>query len=328
MSITAQLSSRLDRAAEKFLGEGAPQVDFSAPPGEAALLSPDSVSWRVFKNPVALFIGGVTAVLLEFAEPRVRSGVWEHSTFRTDPVGRMKRTGLAAMVTVYGARSVAEKMIAGVRSMHERVNGATPAGQAYAASDPELLNWVHATASFGFLEAYCAYVNPLGADDRDRFYAEGKTAAALYGATGVPASVADQRAMFAAMAPRLEKSGIVFEFLDIVRKARALPAPLNLAQGVLVRAAIAILPTETRGALDLGARYDLNPVERLFVRRMGWRAERVVLKSAPPAQSCLRLGLPADTLYRQRTPFSFSPRVCAGGSTALREAPTHHPELA
>ena len=46
----------------------------------------DSVAWRVFRNPVALFVGGVTAVILELAEPRVRSGVWDHTTFRTDPL--------------------------------------------------------------------------------------------------------------------------------------------------------------------------------------------------------------------------------------------------
>ena len=51
-------------------------VDFSRPAGEPALVSPDSVSWRVFKNPVSLFIGGVTAVIMELAEPRVRTGVW------------------------------------------------------------------------------------------------------------------------------------------------------------------------------------------------------------------------------------------------------------
>lgn len=274
-------------------------MDFSQPKGEAALLSPDSISWRVFKNPVALFIGGVTAVLLEFAEPRVRSGVWDHSTFRKDPVGRLKRTGLAAMVTVYGARSVAEKMIAGVRGMHGRVNGATPSGQTYAASDPELLNWVHATASFGFLEAYCAYATPLSAEERDRFYAEGKAAAALYGATGVPASVSDQQAIFAAMAPRFERSEIVFEFLDIMKTARALPQPVRLTQGLLVRAAVDLLPPEARRAIGLGEKWSLNPVERLLVRRMGWRADRIVLGSAPPAQSCLRLGLPVDYLYRR-----------------------------
>ena len=52
-------------------------IDFSRPIGEAALVPPDSLSWRVFKNPLSLFIGGVTAVILELAEPRVRTGVWE-----------------------------------------------------------------------------------------------------------------------------------------------------------------------------------------------------------------------------------------------------------
>lgn len=299
MSFTGHLSSSLDRAAQKFLADGAPRIDFAQPAGEAALVGPDSVSWRVFRNPVALFIGGVTAVLLEFAEPRVRSGVWEHSTFRADPVGRLKRTGLAAMVTVYGARSVAEKMIAGVRRMHDRVNGATPSGHAYSANDAELLNWVHATASFGFLEAYCAYACPLSAADRDRFYSEGQAAAALYGATGAPNSVAEQRAMFAATAPRFERSEIVFEFLAIMRTAPALPQPVRLAQGTLVRAAVELLPREARRALGLGERYGLNPVERLLVRRMGGRADRIVLRSAPPAQACMRLGLPADYLYRR-----------------------------
>jgi uncharacterized protein (DUF2236 family) len=63
-------------------------ADFLRPAGAAALVSPDSVSWRVFKNPLSLFIGGVAAVILELAEPRVRTGVWEHTTFRTDPIRR------------------------------------------------------------------------------------------------------------------------------------------------------------------------------------------------------------------------------------------------
>jgi hypothetical protein len=45
-------------------------ADFLRPAGEAALVSPDSVSWRVFKNPLSLFIGGVAAVIMELAELR------------------------------------------------------------------------------------------------------------------------------------------------------------------------------------------------------------------------------------------------------------------
>src|SRR6476620_12245333 len=101
------------------------KVRFVEPVGEHALAPPDSVSWRIFKNPVALFIGGVAAVILELAEPAVRTGVWEHTDFRRDPMRRLERTGMAAMVTVYGARSVAEKMIAGVVQRHERIEGTT-----------------------------------------------------------------------------------------------------------------------------------------------------------------------------------------------------------
>src|SRR5258708_30653938 len=119
-------------------------ADFLRPAGEAALVSPDSVSWRVFKNPLSLFIGGVAAVILELAEPRVRTGVWEHTTFRTDPIRRLRRTGLAAIVTIYGTRGKAEAMIARIRRMHDRVAGLTPAGAICRANEPGILSWVQA----------------------------------------------------------------------------------------------------------------------------------------------------------------------------------------
>jgi uncharacterized protein (DUF2236 family) len=119
--LTALMHDRLDRAALDLLGNAAHSVDFARPHGEPALVAADSVSWRIFKNQVTMFIGGVAAVLLEFAEPKVRDGVWQHSTFRQDAMKRLQRTGLAAMATVYGARSQAEAMIAGVVRRHGRV---------------------------------------------------------------------------------------------------------------------------------------------------------------------------------------------------------------
>src|SRR5262245_4098123 len=197
----------LELAAQALLDPGdQPSDDFLRPPGEPALVSPDSVSWRVFKNPVSLFIGGVAAVIMELAEPRVRTGVWEHTTFRVDPIRRLRRTGLAAMVTVYGARSTAEGMIARVRRVHDRITGITPSGEAYRANDPELLNWVLGTAAYGFAQAYHTYVRPLSLLERNCYYAEGGTAAALYGATGAPASEAELEMLFQAMAGRLERS--------------------------------------------------------------------------------------------------------------------------
>lgn len=299
--LRAPIRARLDSAATAFLaGEGAPRIDFTTPAGEAALTGPDSVSWRIFKNPVALFIGGVTAVLLELAEPRIRTGVWEHTSFRTDPVARLRRTGLAAMITVYGPRSVSEKMIGGVRRMHDRVAGLTPDGEAYRANDPDLLNWVQATASFGFLEAYNAYVAPLNASERDRYYHEGQAAAALYGATGAPRSAADWRTLYNRMSAHFERHDIVFEFLSIMHAAPALPGPIRMMQGTLIRAAVDLVPADARRTLGIGPSFGLRPFERLLVRRMGKRADRWPLPSSPAAQACVRMGRPADYLYRKK----------------------------
>ena len=85
---------------------GLPRVDWTQPRGEKALVGPHSVSWRIFKNPVALLVGGMAAVILELAEPRVRTGVWEHSSFRSDPVRSLQRNGLEDMFTFYVARSL------------------------------------------------------------------------------------------------------------------------------------------------------------------------------------------------------------------------------
>lgn len=289
----------LDRIARNLVQPAdGPQVDFTQPAGEEALVPPDSVSWRVFRNPVALFVGGVAAVILELADPAVRTGVWEHSSFRTDPRRRLQRTGLAAMVTVYGARSQAEAMIAGVVRRHERVRGHTPGGEAYRANDVDLLAWVQATAGFGFAEAYHRYVRPLRDDEFDRYYAEGAPAARLYGAIDAPASRANLTALFDSKRSRLEASPIVFEFLDIMRRAPVFPWPMRPLQRVLVRAAIGIVPDWVRERLRLGAQYDLSNWQVALVKQAGALSERILLRSSPAVQSCRRLGLPDDYLHR------------------------------
>ena len=273
-------------------------MEFTKPSGEPALAAPESVSWRVFKNPVALFVGGVTAVILELAEPRVRTGVWQHSSFRTDPLGRLKRTGLAAMVTVYGARSVAEAMIAGVGRQHARVGGVTPEGMAYRADEAVLLDWVQATASFGFLNAYHTLVQPLSAQDRDRFYAEAAPAARLYGAVGAPASQAAWAAQLAAMLPALERSDIVLEFLDLMRGVKV-AGPLSRLQHPLIRAAVGLVPDEVRTVLGLGREWSPRPLELPLIRAAARIADHTPIPGAPPYEACVRMGLPGNWLYRR-----------------------------
>lgn len=277
------------------------KIDFLTPPGAPAYLGPDSVQWRVFKNPIALGIGGVAAVLLEFADARIRSGVWDHSTYKVDPIGRSRRTGMAAMVGVYAPRDVARRIIQGVTNMHARVEGVTPGGEAYRALDSELLDWVSATAGYGFLTAYDRFVSPLTEAEKSRFYSEGAPISRLYGVQTTLRSDADFMAMMEKLAPRFEPHPIVREFLDIVENGKGLAGLPRSLRRQFARASVSILPPAVRTRLELGPDYDLSPLAARLIRTLGAIAERTPVKNAPPAQACVRLGLPADFLYRSRT---------------------------
>ena len=281
--------------------EGNADELFLHPPDEPALIGADSVSWRVFKNPVSVYIGGITAVLLQLAEPRVGSGVWQHTSFRQRPIERLQRTGHAAMLTVYGPRSRAEAMIAGVNRLHARVHGTTADGRAVRADDPALLEWVHATACFGFLEAYRAYVRPLAPAERDAFYRESSPVAQLYGASSVPESEPAVAALFERMHAQLERSPVVAEFLAIVRRMPLLPALLRPLQGVLAEASVALVPAHMRERIGLGGeRRPLTPAQRRLVGAIARGADRLVLRTNPAVLACRRLGLPDDHLFARR----------------------------
>jgi uncharacterized protein (DUF2236 family) len=276
-----------------------PAIDFSRPKGEEAYLAPDSIQWKVFKNPIALGVGGVAAVLLEFADARIRSGVWDHSIYKVDPIGRSQRTGMVAMVGVYGPKSVARQVIGGVNRMHTKVVGKTPSGEDYRALDPELLNWVSATAQYGFATAYDRFVRRLSAAEKDRFWTEGSAVAELYGVTEIPRSEADFMEMMARLLPRFEPHAINREFLGIIQSGRAAPSVPRFLHRALARAAVSILPPVVRSRLELGREFDLSARDRLLVSLMGRLAERVKDRTSPAWQAAERLGLPGDTAWRR-----------------------------
>ncbi|QNA88597.1 DUF2236 domain-containing protein [Massilia sp. Dwa41.01b] len=262
--------------------------DFRQPPGEPALAPADGVSWRVFANPLVLFIGGVAAVLLELAEPSVRSGVWDKGGFQRDPGMRLRRTGFAAMMTVYGPRSAAEQLIARVVRVHGRIEGSTPDGLPYHANDPRLLDWVQATAVFGFIEAYHRYAAPLSAAEKDRAFVEAQPSARLYGATGVPQSWAGWDALLGATAPRLEGSAILLEFLRIMNEAPIVPPLLRPLQRLLVRAAVAIVPRPVASLPQLRGQ-GLRRGEAALVRLLTRLAPLLPLGDTPERQARRRL---------------------------------------
>lgn len=274
------------------------QVDYDRPIGEASLVAPTSPQWRVFKNPVAIAIGGVAAVLLEFADARIRSGVWDHSTYKVDPIGRSKRTGIAAMAGVFGPASAARRIIGGVNRMHRKVVGETPKGEAYRALDPELLDWVSATAAYGFLEAYHRFVSPLTEAQRRAYYRDGEPVVRLYGVENPLTSDADFFAMLDRLLPRFEAHPINREFLDIIQSGKAAPAVPKFLHRALARAAVSLLPDAVRQRLELGSEFDLTAADRLTLSLAGKLADRVRDRSSPAWQAARRLGLPGDFAWR------------------------------
>ncbi|NML06082.1 oxygenase MpaB family protein [Sphingomonas sp. G-3-2-10] len=294
---TIPVPSVLDRLSSRLLA--ADGMDFSQPRGEPAIVSPDSVSWRIFRNPVSMYVGGIAAVLLELGEPRVRHGVWDHSSFQRDPGARMRRTGMAAMMTVYGPRSEFEAMAARVRRMHGHVTGITPDGIPYRANDPELLLWVQVTAAWSFLAAYQAWVGPVSAADRNLYYAEGAAGAALYGVEDPPLTEAAVDAIFADMAPRLGPSPILDELLGILATAPILPRPMRPLQGLVARAAVDLLPPALQDRIGIAGHGKLRGYERKLLALVARGAERVHLPSSPSAQAAVRMGLPSDHVARR-----------------------------
>jgi uncharacterized protein (DUF2236 family) len=276
-----------------------PKFDYSQPIGAPAYLDPGSVAWRVYKNQIALAIGGVAAVLLEFADPRIRSGVWDHSIYKIDPIGRSERTGYAAMIGVYGPMDAARRVIEGVNRMHGKVSGETPGGIAYSARDPELLDWVSATAGFGFLTAYDRFVAPVSPADQERFFREGASIAALYGVENRIASRADFFTMMEKLAPGFEAHPINREFLEIIQSGKAAPQIPKFLHKALARGAVSILPPLVRARLELGRAFDLSFRDRLAIRFMARMAETKHDPASPPAQASVRMGLPSDFLYRK-----------------------------
>jgi len=279
---------------ESYLGW---KIDFRNPPGEPAGLEPDSMHWKVYKNPVAMAVGGVAAVLMEFADARIRSGVWDHSIYKQDPIGRSKRTGVAAMVGVYGPKRAAERVIQGVTNMHSRVNGSTPKGEAYRALDPELLDWVSATAAYGFLTAYDVFVERVPEADKKQYYAEAAPGAKLYGVQNSPMSTADFFQMMDNLIDRFEPHDINEEFLSIIMSGAAAPDTPKYLSRAMARASVSLLPPVVRKTLSLGTKYDLSFVDRMTVKALGKYLNRRAIPGSPPCEASIRVGLPENFLY-------------------------------
>ena len=276
-------------------------TDFLEPAGEPGIVGPDSISWRVFGNPVSLAVGGVAAVLLEFGEARVRAGVWDHSSFRSDPAERIRRTGYGAMLTVFAAQSRLAAYAARVNRIHGQIAGIADDGRSYRADEPVLLRWVQATAAFGFLEAYSRLVSPQQRVARDRYYAEAAVGARYYQVADAPDSEAAMKALLDQTVPQLTPSPVLSEFLATMRQAPILPGAARRLQPSLVRAALALVGNDALTAMGLEREEQWSAREQRWWQRLARVAEYLPRPADPRRLAERRISRPAGAAVQHRS---------------------------
>lgn len=274
-------------------GGNAPQIDYLSPPGDPGLFGPGAVCWRVHGDFTSMMVGGISALLLQCLHPLAMAGVWDHSNFREDVIGRLRRTATFIAGTTYGSRADAEALLARVRRIHAGVHGTTSDGHPYAASDPALLTWVHVAEVSSFLHSYLRYADPtLPGSEQDRYYSEVSTIATSLGATNVPACRAEVADYLRDMRGELRSDERTRE---VVRVLRALPAPhpgTRWFGQLLFNAGVDLLPPWAAAMLGLN---------NLALLRQ-WVARPGVHAAAPVVRWALRNGVAKRALRRANAP--------------------------
>ncbi|WP_411849737.1 oxygenase MpaB family protein [Stenotrophomonas sp. LGBM10] len=275
---------------------GQSNIDYDHPQGDPGWFGPDSATWRVHAELPGMLAGGLCALMLQTLHPLALAGVYDHSNFRGDLVGRLRRTTAFVAGTSYAPAGEVETMVARVRRIHAQVRGQTPDGQAYSADAPDLLTWVHVTEAYGFLQGCRRYCRDVPTAVADRYYDEYRRVAEALGAIDVPASEAEVAAYFARELPRLRFDARSREVLAVLSGIR-LPVPMaGLSRDLFLGAGTALLPP-----------WAMTLLERTAVQRVQAQTSARLLRGMAPlfrralpdgvaTRACTRVGVPASVL--------------------------------
>ena len=280
------IRTRIAGSVRKVLGGGgdaSPVLD-PASEDDPGLFGPRSAAWAVHADP-AMLVGGVRALLLQTLHPLAMAGVADHSDYRTDALGRLRRTGSFLARTVYGSTAEAHAAVDQVTRIHERVRGTAPDGRAYSALDPHLLAWVHITEVQSFLAANQRYGRVrLSAGHADRYVSEMAQVGLLLGMTSAPTSTRALDAALDAYRPELHMGA---QGRDARRFLVFPPLPLTALgpYGVLFGAATGLLPRWARRMLWLPTAPGADPLivrpaALVLLRTLGWALGEPVARSA------------------------------------------------
>ena len=221
------------------------------PTSDEALFPKDSPIRMVHADIVAMMVGGVRGLLLQMLHPHALQGVLDHSNFRTDMHGRLRRTARFIAVTTFGHREDAMAAVDRVNRIHAKVGGTLPDGTAYSATDPRTLAWVHVAEATSFLAAYLRHVRPdMPGSEQDEYYRQFAVIAQALGADPVPIDRREAEAIFRDLRTDLTVSPAAREIAQLVLTQKPAGSP-PAVQALLGAEAVALLPPFARSMLAL-----------------------------------------------------------------------------
>jgi uncharacterized protein (DUF2236 family) len=274
-------------------------LDYDHPHGDPGLFGPHSATWRVHSDFPGMLAGGLAALTLQTLHPLALAGVWDHSNFRGDLLGRLRRTTAFVGGTTYAPRAQADALIEHVRGIHAHIVGHGEDGRPYSADDPDLLTWVHVSEAYCFLQGYRRYSHitmPAGA--ADRYYDEVRRVAEALGARDVPASEREVASYFRRIQPELaytERSRVVLGLLAQVR----LPVPAaGLSRDLFLLAGHALLPDWATSMLGRTPRQQRQARFAAHALRSIAPVFRAALQDGIASRACRRMDIPPEQLQR------------------------------
>ncbi|HEY0391837.1 MAG TPA: oxygenase MpaB family protein [Solirubrobacterales bacterium] len=156
-----------------------------------------SLARRVHGERAVGLLYGQRALLIGALEPLTYTGTMLSTGSGDRPFQRLARTAKIQETVLLGTRAEADKALAAVRRLHERVNGELAeaagvhaAGTPFSAFDPELMLWTLAVIADSGRAMYETMVRPLSEIEREELWQDYVRFGELFGlpSSNVPAS--------------------------------------------------------------------------------------------------------------------------------------------
>ncbi|BEK86775.1 oxygenase MpaB family protein [Nocardia seriolae] len=227
-----------------------------------------------------------SAFLLQTMEPTIAAVVDEHSTFRTDPMGRAMRSLASVMMWVYGgdeALAEADRL----RTMHASLNSTDAQGVKHRALSSAPWAWVLHTGVFAFTEGNKYFSSDKLSDaDKEAYYQETVQLMRNFSVAPkeIPATYAEWEPWFwNQVENHLEATNVAYDYLKVIRKIappKQIPRPLHPAWRAVTNPVVRLqyfftvgtTPDVVRDKLGL----EWTAKDERALRALGWLIGRTV----------------------------------------------------